>query len=145
MTHAAEAISVAEIFDTRLFGTLTVRSRDILHAVHGLPGFPEARRFVLLDPPSAALHWLQCLDDLSLTFLLVDYTRIGNPLTSEGESPYAIVTLPGRDRPATVNRRAPVLVDFTRHTVRQLILMDSNPGITDPIDLDALVTRPRYS
>lgn len=54
-----------------LFGTAEIPEEHCWHAHAALPGFPDDRRFVLLDlEPYRPLTWLQSLDDTSLCFPL---------------------------------------------------------------------------
>lgn len=42
-----------------------------------MPGFPDARRFILLHNASTdAFHWLQCVDDPHLAFVVIDTDRL---------------------------------------------------------------------
>ena len=78
----AEAI----VIETTRFGPIEVDSDRVIHFAHGLLGFPEARRFALiqtdagdtLGDPSAdeatadCFYWLQSADDPRLAFVVCD-------------------------------------------------------------------------
>jgi|GEM_PF-2582838 len=54
-----------------LFGAADVPEQQCWYAHAALPGFPDERRFVLLDlEPYRPLAWLQSLDDTSVCFPL---------------------------------------------------------------------------
>ncbi|NOT07892.1 MAG: flagellar assembly protein FliW [Gemmatimonadales bacterium] len=134
---------------THRFGRLTFdRSQCVLFA-DGLPGFSSCRAFVLLPTAVDALVWLQSLDhpDLALLLLTPDAIEDGRAaipetLRRDGILSLVVVTLPGQYRPgATVNLKAPIVVDRAAGTGRQIILPDSPFGVAHPFALEALVTR----
>ncbi|HEY4321470.1 MAG TPA: flagellar assembly protein FliW [Gemmatimonadales bacterium] len=139
MTAALQLDSTATTIATRLFGTLEITPDDVLRFAGGLPGFPQAERFVVLTTPAPALRWLQSADLPELAFLLVDYGTATGTEIAAGEEAYAIVTLPGQDRQTTANLRAPVLIDRAVGSGEQVILTDSSHGTAEPLDLDALL------
>lgn len=139
MTTALRIEPQVESVETRLFGTLTVTPNDKLLFDGGIPGFPDAQTFVLLTTQAPALRWLQSVEDPGLAFLLVEYDRVVEETAPWTPSAHAIVTLPGHDRLATVNLRAPVLIDQLAGTGAQMILTDSTRGTAEAIDLDTLM------
>lgn len=61
------------LIDTRRFGQIEIDEQRIIRFVDGIPGFPEQRRFALIQPaPDAVFFWLQSLDDAGLAFVVCD-------------------------------------------------------------------------
>lgn len=117
----------------------------------GLYGFAAARRFALVPAGREGLFWLQSAEDRGLVFLLADpfhwypdyaadipdaeLTALGHA----GERPVgvlAIVTLPGTPgEPASVNLRAPIVLDPEGRQGRQIVLRDERFGVREPLAL----------
>jgi flagellar assembly factor FliW len=58
---------------TTRFGVITIAEDRVITFPRGLLGFPEARRFCLLEPgDDACFFWLQSLEDPSLAFVVTD-------------------------------------------------------------------------
>ena len=126
-------------YPTRLFGQIVIPPTATIEFPDGIPGFPDARQFAQLAASTPALSWLQSLDEPALAFLLVEWPAVAEPLDADGADSYAVVTLPGANRPATANLQAPILIDRTRRRGRQAIRTDAAPGTAVPIDLEALI------
>lgn len=123
---------------TTRFGDLDIEASVVLHFPHGLPGFPEETRFVLLpydaDSPFA---FLQSTVEPDLAFLVVDpfaffpayEFTLSEQLTAElGLSPecppkiYSIVTVPEKTEDLTANLIAPVIINPKKQLARQTVL-----------------------
>lgn len=65
--------------NTPHFGPLDIDPETILTFPEGLAGLPHLKNFKLLheDHPNPIVHWLQSLDDLSLTFNVIDPALLG--------------------------------------------------------------------
>jgi flagellar assembly factor FliW len=132
---------------SRLFGPLTVRAEALLSFPKGMPGFAGERRFVLLPAASSGVYWLQSADEGTMAFLLVDPFpvfpgyAVELPDVSDSDAPplvLAVVTLPREtDDRCTANLQAPVVLDLTRRTGRQVILAEAGYGPKHPFDLRA--------
>ena len=58
--------------ESRRFGRIEVPAADLIR-IDGLPGFPDARRFLLLHHDRDSLFaWLVCADDPDLAFVVTD-------------------------------------------------------------------------
>ncbi len=57
-------------FETSRFGRLEVSSDKIINFPNGLIGFPETRRFILMDYKDTTLKWLQAVDDPDVAFIV---------------------------------------------------------------------------
>lgn len=141
---------------SELLGTLQIAGEQLFSFPGGLPGFPECRSFALLPTAREGVFWLQSADFPALSFMLVDpfahfpgYYHVD--LISEDFSRLeteragdilvmAIVTLPEVPHAsATVNLRAPVLLNVSSRTAFQSIRPESSFGVREALDLSALL------
>ena len=122
-------------FENERFGRIEVEESKLLH-FPGLPGFPEARRFVVMEHDhDAPFGWLVSVDDAELAFVITDpwqfFPDYRPPLELSHlqalgvEKPedlviMTIATIGGR-RP-TLNLIAPLLLNATRGRGEQVIL-----------------------
>lgn len=126
---------------TTRFGELKVREDDVITLPSGLIGFPELKKYVLLDhDKESPFKWLQSLEDGSIAFVLI------NPLlfypdyvveVSEGEIDdlnlkseedaviSAIVTMPTNPQNMTANLKAPLIFNLKNRKGKQVILNNS--------------------
>jgi flagellar assembly factor FliW len=119
------------------FGEFTVPADQVLTLQEGLIGFPNYRRFVVMEHPSPSLlRWLLCIDDPNLAFAVADPTdffpsyQLGRHEEIEAlgvESAddlavFAIVTIPGDPAAMSANLMAPVIVNVRTRIGRQVIL-----------------------
>jgi flagellar assembly factor FliW len=129
-----------EIKTTR-FGTIQIDDSRIIRFKEGLPGFPNACRFVLLEhAPNNPFHWLQCLDDPTLAFVVMD-PLLTNPdyanslgdaalqeLGIEKREDLAVLVIATIDRAnqrVTVNLLGPLVIHAQSRHGKQVILADS--------------------
>ena len=117
----------------------------------GLPGFEDCRQFVLLSSSELApLHCLQGASGPPVSFVAIDprwvvpdyRCELGEAdrarLGDTGSGPLvwlALVTL-GENEAATVNLRAPVVIDPGRMRGCQLVPHDSPYPLRHPLPLD---------
>ncbi len=57
-------------FETSRFGRLEVGKDKIIDFPSGLIGFPETKRFILMDYKDTSLKWLQAVDDPDIAFIV---------------------------------------------------------------------------
>ena len=117
-------------------------SAPIIEMAAGLPGFPEAHRFVLVewDKPDSPFAVLRCVDVEALEFLvaapvvlfpdyapeLSDTSAEALELTcAEDALVLVIVTIPERAEEATANLLAPIVVNVHTHAAAQIVLPDA--------------------
>lgn len=145
MTQAgapSETIFVA----SRLFGPLQVAPADLITMPDGMLGFAGERRFTLMPAAPDGVFWLQNVDDGALIFLLIDPFELfpGYAVDApdipeertEDIAVLAIVTLPRqRGDACTVNLQGPLLFDFPRRQVRQVIQEDPRYHTRHAVDL----------
>jgi len=131
--------SPAVTIESQALGRVTVPEDRIITFASGLPGFPEARRFALindhLEPP---FYCLQCVDNPSLAFVVADPTALApdyRPKNGAGalqelqasspEELQALVTLtipPGRPREITANLMSPLLINPQQRLGKQVVI-----------------------
>lgn len=144
---AADEVTIA----SDLLGTLVLPVTELLVFPAGIPGFPEARRFVLVPAGRTGLYWLQSAEASGLVFLLADpflwfpdydidvpdaeLAALG--VRAPGDlAVFAVVTLPATaGEPASVNLRAPVLLGTPTRRGRQLVLADERYAVREPLAL----------
>ena len=125
--------------ESKALGRVTVSADHIITFASGLPGFPDERRFALindhLQPP---FYCLQCLDNPSLAFVVADPTALVPDYrpkngaatlqelnASSPEDLQALVTLtipPGRPREITANLMSPLLINPEQRLGKQVVI-----------------------
>jgi flagellar assembly factor FliW len=125
-------------------GTLEIKEESVLTFPSGLLGFPESRRYVILDHDTAApFKWLQSLDEPGLAFVIIDPDlvlttyRVEVPAEAMDEvqaqeaedlSTAVILTIPSDDPGRiTANLRGPLLMNPRTRLCKQLVLSDEVP------------------
>lgn len=127
-----------------LLGPLTVGDEELYDFADGIFGFPEARRFVLVDGGREGLYWLQSADQSSLAFLLADpfqyhpgyaaelpdadlaHIGVSSP---ESLMVLTIVTLAKSLDACTANLQAPIAFNTVSRQARQVVLADERYGV----------------
>lgn len=129
---------------TTRFGTFDITDEAVLTFPSGLLGFPDCRRYVILDHDTdAPIKWLQSLDDPALAFVIID-PALFHPAYRADISPEALAEVQGRegdgltiaviltipsDDPGriTANLRGPLLMNPRTKRCKQLVLSDEFP------------------
>jgi flagellar assembly factor FliW len=126
------------------FGTLDIDEDSVLTFPSGLLGFPEIRRYVLLDHDTEApFKWLQSLDDPAVAFVIIDpdllltdyHIGVSGDMLAELQgseedelSTAVILTIPSDDPGRmTANLRGPLLMNQRTKLCKQLVLSDEFP------------------
>ena len=129
---------------TTRFGTVEVPDKDVLFFSLGVLGFPEVRRYVMLDHGrNTPLKWLQAVDKPELAFPMVpatdlveDYHITVSPddlaaLAMESTDEllaFVILTIPnGKPEPTTANLKAPIVMNPTTHLALQVLVEQDYP------------------
>jgi len=127
------------IIESQALGRVTVPEDRIITFASGLPGFPDERRFALindhLQPP---FYCLQCMDNPSLAFVVADPTALvldyrpkngaGTLQELQASSPedlQVLVTLtipPGRPREMTANLMSPLVINPEQRLGKQVVI-----------------------
>ena len=136
--------------ESQALGLVTVAEDQILTFAAGLPGFPDARRFALindhLEPP---FYCLQSVDNPSLAFVVTDPTALvpdyrpkngartlEELCANSPEDLQALVTLtipPGRPREITANLMSPLLINPEQGLGKQVVIEKPHYSHQHPI------------
>lgn len=141
MTSATANTTGKISVQTTRFGPIEVDEDLIVRLPHGMIGFEDCVRFVVLhQDPDNVLRWFQCIDDGSVAFPIMDpyvYDAGYSPTIAPSdaaeiglteETPrlvFAVVTIP-RDDPAglTVNLLGPIIVNAETRIGKQVVVTD---------------------
>ena len=63
-------------FETSRFGRLEVAEDKVISFPAGLLGFPNIKRYVLLDYEDTPVKWLQAVDDPGVAFIVMEPTLL---------------------------------------------------------------------
>lgn len=136
--------------DSKALGRVTVPEDHIITFASGLPGFPDERRYALIDDGlKSPFYCLQCMDNPSLAFvvadpaaLVLDYRpRNGAAALQElqAQSPEdlrVLVTLtipPGRPREMTANLMSPLLINPKQGLGKQVVIDKPHYSYQHPV------------
>lgn len=124
--------------ETVRFGVLEVDEEQIIRFLHGLPGFPQEKEFILVPyQENTPFAFLQSIHTVDLAFFVVDPFVFFQDYTFEVETemqtelgiheenlPYIIniVTVPENMEEMTTNLLAPILINQQTNEARQLVL-----------------------
>lgn len=127
------------------FGELAYSQDDLYTFPSGLVGLPAIRHFLLIDLDEAGIfHCLQCVDDASYAFILVDPLLLkpdykvkvdeGTIAILELEDladavAFATVSVPEDVTRMTANLRGPVLLNAKKRIGTQMVLPQSEYGV----------------
>ncbi|MGG4049609.1 flagellar assembly protein FliW [Paenibacillus favisporus] len=105
----------------------------------GLPGFEEYRKFALLDMGEEPFSYLQSIDDMNVSFMLVnpfvfypDYEfELSDPEAAElgiddQVSVRNMVTIQEPLEQSTINLLAPLVLNPVKRTAKQIVLHQSS-------------------
>jgi flagellar assembly factor FliW len=126
---------------TTRFGEIEVPENDVINLPLGLIGFPELKRYVLLDhDKDSPFKWFQALEDGAIAFVLIDPLLFkpdyvaevtDNELTElevQAEEDLVIsviVTVPSNPQNMTANLKAPLIFNLKNRRGKQVILNTS--------------------
>ncbi|MCR5195906.1 MAG: flagellar assembly protein FliW [Pseudobutyrivibrio sp.] len=131
---------------TRLFGEIEISDEKVISLVHGLIGFPDMKRYTLIfdeeKKDKGNIMWLQSLDetDFAMPVMLPhivkpDYSPAFNVDSLEqlgeltAENTYVLVTVrvPKNPKEASVNLKAPIVINSDTNVGDQIIIEGSEP------------------
>ncbi|HIE04605.1 MAG TPA: flagellar assembly protein FliW [Candidatus Latescibacteria bacterium] len=127
---------------TRQFGELTVSEDKVIYFEEGIIGFPEYKRFVLLETDvDRPFLWLMSLDEPEFCLPLlpgdvVEGYREGISLYLKGrrdQAVYVVVTLGREPESVTVNLKGPILIDVKNGKGRQVIIDSDAFALSYPL------------
>lgn len=137
-------------FDSTRFGNLEITKDRIVNFSGGVLGFPNARRFVMIDHEGdIPFKWLQSVDEPELAFITI------NPLLIKGDYMLSIskndisdlgkcevenlvflviLTIPnGNPKGTTANLRGPLVINSDTMKAKQIVLQDDAYPIRYPL------------
>jgi flagellar assembly factor FliW len=126
------------LIDTSRFGQVEIDPERIIEFADGVLGFPEHRRFALIQTaPDAVFFWLQSIDDAGLAFVVCDplafVADYRVPIRSEElrglditdpEESQVLVIVNKVDGALTANLLGPLLIGARSLRGKQLVLSD---------------------
>jgi len=123
-------------------GDIEVEDRAVYHMPHGMPGFPEEKKFILLPHGEDSPFWFwQSAVTAELIFILLDTFRFFRDYEFELSTEYteelkigaavrprvfSVVTLPKKRDEMTANLAAPLVLNDQDHLAMQVILEKTN-------------------
>lgn len=129
------------IVKTGRFGQLTVSDEEIIDIPAGVLGFPEYKRFCLVDPADDTLIlWLQSLENPDIAFAVLepkvfrpDYAvRLSAAELRElklanvkGAAVFSILTIPNDVTLMTANLKAPIVINLAGRLAKQVVLQEN--------------------
>ena len=123
------------------FGTLEFPDDQLIEFPQGIIGFPNAKRFVILEHgEKTPLRWIQACEVPELALIIIDplplvpdypverilaETEDLGLQKEEDVAVVAVVTVPPQPRTPTVNLLAPLAMGVTSRRGKQVVLHDS--------------------
>ncbi len=137
------------IVKTGRFGQLTVGDDECIEIPGGLLGFPQLKKFCLVDPGDETLIlWLQSVDQEEIAFPLLepkifkpDYTAKLSAselrelrLSSVSQSAvFSVLTIPEDISQMTANLKAPIVINLKEKVARQVVLQENEYQVKHPM------------
>lgn len=128
---------------TRDFGEITVNAEDMINFTCGMYGFEDYKSYVILkDSPEDDIMFLQSLDNVDLSFVLIDpYTIFRNyepilaeddlnefGVENEAELKYLVIAIIKENiKESVVNLKSPIVINPKTKTAKQVILQNTYP------------------
>lgn len=137
---------------TKIFGEIEINEEKVLTFDEGIIGFPDLNRFMLIhdaDDDKKTVSWLQSLDEPAFAMPVVDPLAVDptyNPIVEDEllkslgeiteEDLIVLVTMrvPRDVKKATVNLKAPFVVNSKNLKACQIILEDDRYLVKHPIN-----------
>lgn len=140
------------IIGSKRFGQLEVAASKIIIFINGLMGFEHLRKYVILDHPgSDVIKWLQSVDDPDISLPVVDPTHFYPDYfprifpddldllgikNIEDAVILCIVTVPADIEKATINLKAPVVLNPACRLADQLIAENPEYLVRHPLKIN---------
>jgi flagellar assembly factor FliW len=133
------------IVKTGRFGQLTVGTDETIEVPQGILGFPEYKKYCLVDPGDDTLIlWLQSLDNPDVAFPMLE-PKIFRPdysarlsaaelrelkLENINQSAvFSILTIPEDVTQMTANLKAPLVINLKQQVAKQVVLQENEYSI----------------
>jgi flagellar assembly factor FliW len=138
------------IIETKDLGFVEIDAKNIISFPHGIYGFEDAVRFVILKDNDSEnpFMWLQCVDNKQTCFIMVEpssFINSYNPqisqqfkdtikLTSDEALWLAVIcTIPKDFKKITLNLKCLVIINSIDNIAMQVILEDDRYSMTYPL------------
>lgn len=136
-------------FQTKHLGEIEYAEEAVITFEEGVPGFEDARQFVLIlsNETDLPFHYLQCLDNPEVAFVITspflfvdnyDFNLSDSVVEKlDIKSPeelyvYGVVTIPKKVQFSTINLTAPLIINTTNRKGMQVVL-DEIDDISHPL------------
>lgn len=132
--------------NTRFFGEVEIEDEKIIVIENGMIGFPQLQKFALIfneeKGKEAKIMWLQSMDEPTMAFpvmrpemVMENYNPTVNDelfetlgeMTPEDTYVLATVTVPKNVKEASINLKAPIVVNTATMKGCQIIVEDDYP------------------
>jgi flagellar assembly factor FliW len=133
------------IIKTGRFGQLGVGDDETISMPQGILGFPEYKRFCIVDPGDDTLiMWLQSLDNPDIAFPIlepkifrIDYVARLSALelrelkleNINQSAVFSILTIPADVTQMTANLKAPLVINLKGQIAKQVVLQENEYSI----------------
>jgi flagellar assembly factor FliW len=132
---------------TTRFGVIQIAEDRVITFPKGLLGFPQAKRYCLLEPgDDACFFWLQSLDEPSLAFVVTDpalfVAEYSVPIRPEQMGELALATLEDAqvfvivnkvDATLTGNLQGPLVINTITRSGEQMVLAEKRWTTRHPL------------
>ncbi len=136
---------------TKIFGEIEINEEKVINFSEGIIGFPDLNRFMLIhdiESDKKTVSWLQSLDEPAFAMPVVDPLAVDsgyNPvvedellkplgeITEEDIIVLVTMTVPEDVKKATVNLKAPIIVNSNNLRACQIILDDEKYLVKHPV------------
>ena len=131
------------------FGALEVPEDKVITFKEGLPGFPQIRRFAILEIDELKpFQYLQALDDPPISLFIINPFLVDptyefrltdldmedvHSKNSSQLAVYAVATIPDNPSEATINMMAPIVINDKDRCGKQVILHESEYSVQHPL------------
>ncbi len=122
-------IPVKSKLATRQFGELEFEERIVYHFASGLFGFEEYHDFIIIDDKDTEpLRWLVSIDDPDVGFAILEASLLAPKLYRElphedsASAVFVVVVLKRDPDPITANLKAPIVLNLSSRTGKQIVL-----------------------
>jgi flagellar assembly factor FliW len=139
------------VCQTQHLGLVEYDETSVIEFTEGIPAFPDALRFILIEPPAVTpLIYLQCLSQPDLCFLTVpalcldpfyrllvpeeEFHELGPSTAGDGSDHLVLAILTvSEETPPTANLMAPVVIHRGARRGRQLLQTEGGYSFTQPL------------
>ncbi len=135
--------------NTLRFGEIEVPEERVIFMPHGLIGFPNLRRFFIIGEEGQLIKWFQSIEDPNIALPIVNpfelFPKFSVDISDSDledidlKDPrdailFLVMVIPkGNPRGATVNLKAPIVVNIKNRRAKQVIALNEDYPIRYPL------------